>query len=67
MAVETSLFEQAESTASDKAPDIDGAMRVVVFEKLDGAIRDVLSKITLVDLVSEAEKRKGEQPLIYYI
>jgi len=67
VAVETSLFEQTEGTVGEKAPDIDGAMRVAVFERLDGAIRDALSKITLEDLVSEAEKHKGEQALMFYI
>jgi len=67
MAVEISLFEQVEGTVNEKAPDIDMAMRVAVFDKLDKTVRDILSRITLEDLVSEAEKHKGEQALMFYI
>lgn len=67
MAVETSLFEQAEGTVGEKAPDIDEAMRGAVFERLDNAVKKVLSQINLEDLVSEAEKHKGEQAMMFYI
>lgn len=66
-AVESSLFEQAEGTATEKAPAIDAAMRLSVFDRLDRAVSDTLSQISLEDLVTEAEKHEGEEGLMFYI
>lgn len=66
-AVEGSLFEGAEDTVEVKAPDIEKAMRVAVFDKLDKAVKDALTRVTLDDLVSEAEKRKADSAHMFYI
>lgn len=66
-AIETSLFEKVEDTVSEKAPAIDTAMRLAAFDVLDIAIKETLEKITIRDLVSEAEKHKGDQSLMFYI
>ena len=66
-AVELSLFEPTEETVQEKAPDIEAAMRYSVFDVLDSAIRDTLDRITLYDLVVEAEKHKKGQGYMYYI
>lgn len=66
-AVETSLFEQVQETVLEKAPDIDEAMRMSVFEQLDNNIRQILSSITIEDLVKEAEKHKSNNVIMYYI
>ena len=66
-AVETSLFEQVQETVLEKAPDIDEAMRLSVFEQLDNNIRQILSSITIEDLVKEAEKHKSNNVIMYYI
>ncbi|MPN31221.1 hypothetical protein SDC9_178695 [bioreactor metagenome] len=50
-----------------KAPDIDTAMRLSAFERLDKAVKEVLGQITLDDLVTEAEKHKGEHAMMFYI
>jgi Rrf2 family protein len=66
-AVETSLFEAAEGTVPEKAPEIEAAMRSSVFDIIDRSVNDTLSRITLEDLVTEAEKHKGDRTIMYYI
>ncbi|NLK86503.1 MAG: Rrf2 family transcriptional regulator [Clostridiaceae bacterium] len=66
-AVETSLFEAAEDTVPEKAPEIEAAMRLSVFDIMDKSVNEVLSHVTLDDLVAEAEKNKEEQTIMYYI
>jgi Rrf2 family protein len=66
-AVETSLFEAVEDTVPEKAPEIEAAMRSSVFEAMDGSVSDTLSRITLDDLVAEAERHKGDRTIMYYI
>lgn len=64
--VEQSLFENVEDTVPAKAPEIESAMRLSAFSELDKAIRNALEKITLSDLVAEAEKHKT-QGLMFFI
>ena len=66
-AVEFSLFEKTEETVTEKSPDIETALRLSVFDALDGAVRDALGRITLYDLASEAEKHRGSHALMFYI
>mgnify|MGYP000932862017 CR=1 FL=1 len=66
-AVELSLFEPAEETVQDKAPDIEAAMRLSAFDVLDNAVKGTLTQITLYDLVTEAEKHKTEQGFMFFI
>ena len=66
-AVETSLFEKAEDTVPEKAPDIEKAMRLSAFDVLDSTVRNTLGQITLYDLVTEAEKHKADQGFMFYI
>jgi len=66
-AVETSLFEKAEDTVLEKAPDIETAMRLSAFEILDRSVKGSLDKITLDNLITEAEKHKGEHAMMFYI
>jgi len=66
-AVEVSLFEQTQTTVSDNAPDIEEALKLSVFEVLDKNIGKTLSSITIGDLVSEAEKHKSENAMMFYI
>lgn len=65
--VETSLFENAEETISGKAPEIESAMRFSVYEPLDSIVKESLQKISLYDLVSEAEKHKTDQGFMFFI
>ena len=66
-AVELSLFESAEQTVFSKAPEIETAMQKSAFEALDNAISNALRKITLYDLINEAEKYKTDQGLMFFI
>ncbi|MHC1787719.1 MAG: Rrf2 family transcriptional regulator [Christensenellales bacterium] len=65
--VDSALFEQSEETVQEKAPAIEAAMRLSAFEVLDRSVRETLSKITLNDLVTEAEKHKMDSALMFYI
>ena len=65
--VETSLFENTEETIKEKAPDIEAAMNDTIFNKLDSVIKVTLQKITLADLVSEAEKHKDGEGFMFFI
>lgn len=67
LAVEASLFEQTQETVSENAPDIEEALRISAFDVLDKNIRQTLGAITIAGLVSEAEKHKGNDAMMYYI
>lgn len=66
-AVELSLFEKTEDTVTQKANEIDAAMKTALFEKLDDSVKSTLQKITLYDLVNEAEKQKPKDGNMYFI
>jgi len=66
-AIETSLFENTEETVKEKAPEIETAMNLTVFQPLDESIKNSLQKITLYDLVVEAEKHQSDQEFMFYI
>ena len=66
-AVDSALFEKAEETVLEKAPDIEAAMRLSAFDVLDRSVKDTLRKITLSDLISEAERQKADSALMFYI
>jgi Rrf2 family protein len=66
-AVELSIFEPAEETVQSKAPEIEAAMRLSAFEVLDNAVKSTLEKITLYDLLTEAEAHKKESGFMFYI
>jgi len=67
LAVESSLFEQTQETVQEKAPDIEMAMRLSAFDILDKNVRQTLNSITIADLVSEAEKHKENNAMMFYI
>ncbi|MGI6085104.1 MAG: RrF2 family transcriptional regulator [Acetivibrionales bacterium] len=66
-AVELSLFEPAEETVQIKAQEIEAAMRFSVFDPIDDAVKNTLEKITLYELVNEAEKHRADQGYMYFI
>ena len=66
-AVESSLSESTEETVAQKAPQIDNAMRSLVFDLLDNVIKTALEKVTLDDLVLETEKNNMENGLMFFI
>jgi DNA-binding IscR family transcriptional regulator len=66
-AVELSLFEETKNTVSENAPEIDKAIRLTVFDLLDKSIKETLTNITLESLVSEAEKNRTDDRMMFYI
>lgn len=66
-AVEASLFEQTQETVSEKAPDIEKTLRLSIFDVLDKNIKQTLKLITIADLVSEVERHKIDNAMMFYI
>jgi Rrf2 family protein len=66
-AVELSMFEPAEETVAEKALEIEVAMRLAVFERINDSLRSVMANVTLEDLVFEAKKHKKDTGYMYYI
>jgi Rrf2 family protein len=66
-AVEQPLFEPVEDTVQGSAPAIEKTMRLAAFDPLDNAVRATLGHITLAHLLTELERQKSGQELMYYI
>jgi len=67
LAVEISLFEETKDTVSDKAPEIDKSVRLLVFDALNKKIKETLESITLEELALAAEKNKPDDANMFYI
>jgi rrf2 family protein (putative transcriptional regulator) len=66
-ATEASLFEETESTIVVKAKEIEKAMQNIIFLPLDAALTKTMKDKSLLDLVNETEKQKGEENIMFYI
>lgn len=66
-AIELPLIEAAAPPTAGKAPALDRAIAAAVYEPLDNCIRDAMSKVTLADLLREAEKESGSDTMMFYI
>ncbi|WP_101697365.1 RrF2 family transcriptional regulator [Clostridium minihomine] len=66
-AVELSLFEPTENTVQEKSPEIEKAMRLSAFDRLDKAVTDTLSSVTLADLAAETERHRSDTSFMFYI
>ncbi len=66
-ATEASLFEATEDTVADITPEIEKAMKISVFDVMDQVINNTLGKITLSDLLTEAEKHKSDNGFMFFI
>ena len=66
-AIELALVEPAAATTVEKQPALDRAMQAVVFQPLDAAIQAALKKISLDDVLAEAEKQLPAYNLMYFI
>ncbi len=66
-AVEFSLFEKSDDTATQAAPEIEAALRSSVFDVVDHMLITVLSGISLADLMAKAEQHKEGQALMFFI
>lgn len=66
-AAENALFDQTEKTVPEKAPEVETAMCLSVFDPLDETIKTNLAQITLEDLIIETEKQKTNQAPMFFI
>lgn len=66
-AIETSLFEKTERSVSDSVIEIDNVMGELIFERLDIAIYEKLSKVTLKDLALEVKNQTKRDNTMFYI
>ena len=65
-AIETALFEETEETVPS-VPALEAAMQKAVFVTLSNDIKTSLKKLTLYDLVVEAEKQRDHDNFMFYI
>lgn len=65
-AIETALFEETEETVPS-VPALEAAMQKAVFVTLSNDIKTSLKKVTLYDLVVEAEKQRDHDNFMFYI
>lgn len=65
--VEISLFEPVEDTVKERAPEIETAMRLSAFDKIDEAQKKLMTSISLEELAAEALKHKLEGAPMFYI
>ncbi len=66
-AVEISLFEKTDRSVSDEAIEIESSLKNLIWDNLDNAIVTALVKVTLGDLVAEADKAKNGEEFMFYI
>lgn len=66
-ALEQSLFEKTAESVRQKAANIEKAMQTSIFSVLDTSVEEVLRKITLLDLLTEAERQKQDSSYMFYI
>lgn len=66
-AIENAMFEDAEKTVADNAPDIDASLQEAVFSPLDNAIRQSLDSVTLAGLVAHAEEHRQNNGYMFFI
>ena len=59
--LEATLAEHAENTVEENAPEIESAMKTLVFRPLDDAVMNFLSGITVQDLLDFSDKQKSGQ------
>jgi len=66
-AIESSIFEKADETVTEKANNIEQAMQKSAFDMLDNAVEKTLKSITLSNLVNEAEIYKSQDGFMFFI
>ncbi len=66
-AIETTLFQKVEDTVTKSDESIENAMQETVFHVLDSSIKEILMKIPLADIVSNAEAHRDYGGYMYYL
>ena len=66
-ATEASLFEKTDETVPASNEAIEKAMRDTVFDVIDNSLKEVLARISLEDILNQAEKYKTGDNYMYYL
>lgn len=66
-ATESGMFEQTEETVSQKAPDLEAALRTGAFDVMEEGLSRIMEGITLADLVHKAREHAAGRAPMYYI
>ncbi len=66
-ALEQSLFEKTEASVTEKAPDVERAMRETVYSAADEAVAAALSKVSLSDIAAKADQYRRSDAYMFYI
>jgi Rrf2 family protein len=64
---ETSIFDDAESTAADAEPGIDRALRDRLFDPANAAFREIFERMPLSDLAEDALRKPADESYMYCI
>jgi len=66
--IELALFGACEETVAKSHPDLETAMRELVLEPLDAAVRQTLQAVSLADLAAEVRRQQEQDDgHMYYI
>jgi Rrf2 family protein len=60
-ALESSLTEETENTVGDNVPEIETALRTLVFKPMDDALKSRLSETTVQEILDYSDKQKMSQ------
>lgn len=66
-AIETSVFAKTESTLAKENEQIDKAMEILIWEKLDDAIATTLDHVTLRELADKAADLQDNDNFMFFI
>lgn len=64
-AVEMPLFEAAGETVADSMPELENALRSLVYQPLDDGVRRLLTQVTLADLVTQTQQSRDGLQMFY--
>lgn len=63
--IENSLFEETEETVKESDPQLENCIQEKIFNVLDNTIKDILSNITIEDIVNNLSEYRGNY--MYYL
>ncbi len=66
-AIELSLVEKTGNSTTGKVPALEQALAACVYDRLDESIARTLRAVTLADILTETEKQKEPEQMMYFI
>ena len=66
-AIELSLVEETASSTNGKVPALDEALDAAVFTPINDALKETLQKVSLADVLTETEKKRQDESMMYFI